>query len=90
MVGHTFENETVSETNDILLYWHAPGCPHCEAFWPVYRELAAKFEYKNLVFKHIDTKANGIDKIDVDRWPALRFYPRGGSNGISGLKVADD
>jgi len=91
VVGHTHPEDTSSDTVDMLLFWHAPGCPHCQAYHPEFSALARRLRaYPMLRFGAIDAKANAVAGADVDRWPLLRFHARGGAAGAAGVPVAGD
>jgi hypothetical protein len=36
VVGHTHDDDTTSDERDLLLFWHAPTCPHCQRYGPLY------------------------------------------------------
>lgn len=92
VVGHTYEDDTAATNeHDLLLFWHAPTCPHCQAYGPEYRALADRFRaFPALRFGSVDAAANAVPGADVSRWPLLRFHPRGGAGGARGLDVAKD
>lgn len=91
VVGHTHAEDTTTDERDVLLFWLAPTCPHCQAYAPEFARLADRFRaFPALRFGSIDAAANTVAGADIRRWPLLRFHPRGGSAGARGLDVADD
>jgi protein disulfide-isomerase-like protein len=78
IVGTTFEELVMNSNADVLIEFDTPWCGRCKTFAPVYEALADNlFNNKNIVLGKVDTTANDIEGVDIQRIPTLKLYLNG-------------
>jgi protein disulfide-isomerase A1 len=78
LVGKQFDEIVMDPTKDVLVEFYAPWCGHCKKIAPIYDEVATKLAHnKNLVIAKMDSTLNETDKISVQGFPTIKFWPAG-------------
>lgn len=78
VVGNNFNQIVLDESKDVLLEIYAPWCGHCQALEPIYEKLAkALRSIDSLVIAKMDGTANEHERVQVDGYPTLFFFPAG-------------
>jgi protein disulfide isomerase len=78
LVGKSFDSIVLDETKDVLVKFYAPWCGHCKKIAPIYEELATKLKHnKNLIIAKIDSTTNETDKVSIQGFPTIKFFPAG-------------
>jgi len=78
LVGKAFEKIVLDPTKDVLVEFYAPWCGHCKKLAPIYDELATKLAHnKNLIIAKMDATANETDKVSIQGFPTIKFWPAG-------------
>lgn len=81
LVGKSFDSIVLDETKDVLVKFYAPWCGHCKKIAPIYEELATKLKHnKNLIIAKIDSTTNETDKVSIQGFPTIKFFPAGKKN----------
>ena len=77
LVGKSFKKEVLSNDKDVLVFFYAPWCKHCNEFYPKYEELSRKIKDKNpkLLIAKIDSTENDVEDFPVNNFPSIEFYP---------------
>lgn len=53
-----------------------PWCKECQAFFPLWEKLGKVYEnHESVVIARIDTTANDINIIFLERNPSFKFFP---------------
>jgi len=78
LVGKAFDSVVMDPTKDVLVKFFAPWCGHCKTMAPIYEELAEKLKHnKNLIIAEMDATLNETDKVNIQGFPTLKFWPAG-------------
>jgi len=78
LVGKTFDKIVLDPTKDVLVEFYAPWCGHCKKLTPIYEEVAEKLSHnKNLIIAKMDATANETDKVQIQGFPTIKFWPAG-------------
>ena len=78
LVGKSFDSVVLDPTKDVLVEFYAPWCGHCKKLAPIYEELATKLAHnKNLIIAKMDSTANETDKVSIQGFPTIKFWPAG-------------
>jgi len=78
LVGKSFDQIVMDPTKDVLVEFYAPWCGHCKKLAPIYEEVAQKLAHNtNLVIAKMDSTANETDKVSVQGFPTIKFWPAG-------------
>ena len=78
LVGKSFDEIVMDPTKDVLVEFYAPWCGHCKKLAPIYDELAQKLAHnKNLIIAKMDSTANETDKVTIQGFPTIKFWPAG-------------
>jgi len=78
LVGKSFDRIVMDPSKDVLVEFYAPWCGHCKKLAPIYEEVAKKLSSnKNLVIAKMDATANETDKVTIQWFPTIRFWPAG-------------
>ena len=76
LVGKAFDEVVLDKSKDVLVEFYAPWCGHCKKLAPIYDELATKLAHnKNLVIAKMDSTANETDKVSIQGFPTIKFWP---------------
>ena len=63
----------------MLVEFYAPWCGHCKALEPTWAKLADHFaDRDDIVIAKSDATTNEFDGVDVQGFPTLKFFPKGG------------
>lgn len=60
-----------------LVVWHQPGCPHCDEFLPVCREMAGRFPNVPTLFLDATRNERLADAFDVRDTPTVLLLRKG-------------
>jgi|JI9StandDraft_2_1071091.scaffolds.fasta_scaffold96281_1 protein disulfide-isomerase A1 len=78
LVGKSFDEIVMDPTKDVLVEFYAPWCGHCKKIAPIYDEVAQKLSHnKNLIIAKMDSTANETDKVSIQGFPTIKFWPAG-------------
>lgn len=78
LVGKSFDEIVMDPTKDVLVEFYAPWCGHCKKLAPIYDEVAQKLSHnKNLIIAKMDSTANETDKVSIQGFPTIKFWPAG-------------
>jgi protein disulfide isomerase len=78
LVGKSFDQIVMDHTKDVLVEFYAPWCGHCKKIAPIYEEVAQKLAHnKNLIIAKMDATANETDKVSIQGFPTIKFWPAG-------------
>jgi protein disulfide-isomerase A1 len=78
LVGKSFDQIVMDPTKDVLVEFYAPWCGHCKKLAPIYDEVAEKLAHnKNLIIAKMDSTANETDKVSIQGFPTIKFWPAG-------------
>lgn len=78
LVGKSFDEIVMDPTKDVLVEFYAPWCGHCKKLAPIYDEVAQKLAHnKNLIIAKMDSTANETDKVSIQGFPTIKFWPAG-------------
>lgn len=78
LVGKAFDQVVLDPTKDVLVEFYAPWCGHCKKIAPIYDEVATKLSHnKNLIIAKMDATANETDKVSIQGFPTIKFWPAG-------------
>ena len=82
VVGKTYKKYVIDNDKDVVVYFYAPWCEHCQKFYPKYEKLARKLKKKNpnLLMTKIDSTENDIEYFPVNKYPTIKFYPGNAKN----------
>lgn len=76
LVGKSFDSIVMDSNKDVLVEFYAPWCGHCKKLAPIYEELATKLKHNtNLVIAKMDSTANETDKVSIQGFPTIKFFP---------------
>ena len=76
VTGNTFEKEVINNEKDVMLFFYAPWCSHCQALKPNYEEAARLLKRnKDLIMAKIDTTENEVESVELEGLPTVKFYP---------------
>ena len=76
LVGKAFDEVVLDNTKDVLVEFYAPWCGHCKKIAPIFDELATKLAHnKNLIIAKMDSTANETDKVSIQGFPTIKFWP---------------
>lgn len=93
IVGKNWEELVLDNTKDVLVEYYAPWCGHCKKLAPIWDELAAAYaDVPNLTIAKMDATANEAEKVQVQGFPTIIFYPRDNKEGVTfdgGRELAD-
>ena len=78
LVGKSFDSIVLDPTKDVLVKFYAPWCGHCKKIAPIYDEVATKLaNNKNLIIAKMDSTLNETDKVSIQGFPTIKFWPAG-------------
>jgi protein disulfide-isomerase A1 len=78
LVGKAFDAVVMDPTKDVLVKFYAPWCGHCKTMAPIYEELAEKLKHNtNLVIAEMDSTLNETERVSIQGFPTLKFWPAG-------------
>jgi len=86
LVGKQFEEIVYDTKKDVFVEYYAPWCGHCKQLAPIWDELGATFgNHKDkIVIAKMDATANSpSDKVFIEGFPTLIFYPADNKEGIN-------
>ena len=76
LVGKAFDEVVLDSSKDVLVEFYAPWCGHCKKLTPIFDELATKLAHnKNLIIAKMDSTANETDKVSIQGFPTIKFWP---------------
>lgn len=76
LVGKAFDQVVMDPTKDVLVEFYAPWCGHCKKLTPIYEEVARNLKHnKNLIIAKMDATANETDKVSIQGFPTIKFWP---------------
>ena len=77
LVGSTYEKQVLKNDKDVMVLFHFPSCNFCEELIPKYEEVAKLLKEKNpnLLLASFDVNENEIELVNINQFPALKFYP---------------
>ncbi|XP_023670835.1 protein disulfide-isomerase [Paramormyrops kingsleyae] len=76
LVGMNFEKVAFNEKKNVFIMFYTPWCKECQAFFPLWEKLGKVYEnHESLVVARIDTTANDINIIFLERNPSFKFFP---------------
>lgn len=81
LVG-TEHDSIVKSEKDVLVKYYAPWCGHCKRLAPIYEELAALYEGKDVILAELDHTLNDIEGVEIQGYPTLVLFPADGSDPI--------
>ena len=96
VVGKTFEQMVLSDTQDVFLEVYAPWCGYCKSFEPIYKEFAEKIKSnENVMVAKMDgtTNETPLESFEWNSFPSIFFVKAGektpikyeGSRTVDGL-----
>jgi protein disulfide-isomerase A1 len=78
LVGKEFDRIVMDPTKDVIVKFYAPWCGHCKKIAPIYDEVATKLAHnKNLIIAKMDSTLNETDKVSIQGFPTIKFWPAG-------------
>jgi protein disulfide-isomerase-like protein len=70
-------------TKDVFVKFYAPWCGHCQELAPKWEKLAQEYSSnKDLIIAKFDATKNEAEGVNVEQFPTLIFYPKGGKDEI--------
>jgi len=83
ITGKNFEGIAYNEDTHVLVEFYAPWCGHCKALEPTWAKLADHFaDRDDIVIAKSDATTNEFDGVDVQGFPTLKFFPKGGDREV--------
>jgi protein disulfide-isomerase A1 len=75
LVRHNFEKEVYESGRNVLVFFYAPWCEHCQKLEPKYKKIAEAFnEIPDLLISKLDATANDIDGINIEGFPSIKLF----------------
>lgn len=71
--------KAIKQFNYLMIFFHAPWCPHCKNMDPHYQKAAAVLKEENIYFAKIDgsTEKKATQQYKVHGYPSLLFFMDG-------------
>ena len=83
LVGKNFDDVVMDPTKDVLVKFYAPWCGHCKKIAPIYDEVATNLKHNtNLIIAKMDSTLNETDKVSIQGFPTIKFFPAGNKTPI--------
>ncbi|CAF1285814.1 unnamed protein product [Rotaria sordida] len=78
LVGKNFDKIVKDNKKNVLVFFYAPWCGHCNEFKPTYSKLAERYtSQSNVILAQIDATANDIPPgFDVTGYPTIYIMPK--------------
>ena len=78
LTDSTYEN-AINFYDNLMIYFYAPWCPHCQHFEPEYQKAAAVLKKENIYLAKIDssTDKKAAQKYKVSGYPTVLFFLKG-------------
>lgn len=78
LTDSTYEN-AIDFYDNLMIYFYAPWCKHCQAFEPEYQKAAAVLKKENIYLAKIDssTDKKAAQKYKVNGYPTVLFFLKG-------------
>ena len=92
LVGKTHAEVVDDPSKHVFVEYYAPWCGYCKKLAPIWDEVAATNEDKDVVYAKIDSTENQNEKQTVNSYPTLFFYTKDNKEGIeyTGPRELDD
>ena len=76
LVGNNYKKEVIENNKDVMVLFYAPWCGHCKSLFPIYNDLAKKYNKMKdkIIFAKIDATENEVEGVEIDGIPTLLFY----------------
>jgi protein disulfide-isomerase A1 len=79
LVGKNFDAVCKDDTKAALVEFYAPWCGHCKQLAPVWDKLGEHFkDDESVVIAKSDSTLNEFDGVEVQGFPTLKYFPKGG------------
>ncbi|KAL4624491.1 protein disulfide-isomerase-like [Arapaima gigas] len=76
LVGMNFEKVAFNDNKNVFVMFYAPWCKACQAFFPLWEKLGKVYEkHESVVIARIDSSANDIHVVLLERNPCFKFFP---------------
>ncbi len=71
--------KAIKQYDYLMIFFHAPWCPHCKTMEPEYQKAAAVLKEENIYFAKIDgsTDKQASQKYKVHGFPSILFFIKG-------------
>ena len=78
LTDSTYEN-AIDFYDNLMIYFYAPWCRHCQAFEPEYQKAAGVLKKENIYLAKIDssTDKKAAQKYKVNGYPTILFFLKG-------------
>uniref|UniRef100_A0A0G4GID0 Thioredoxin domain-containing protein n=1 Tax=Chromera velia CCMP2878 TaxID=1169474 RepID=A0A0G4GID0_9ALVE len=83
LVGSEFEEKVMKSEDDVVVFFYAPWCGHCQKFSKKFADLAERLHNVHTVkFYKMDATKNDVDhpEVSIQRVPYVRLFPSGGKH----------
>ncbi|KAG9476900.1 hypothetical protein GDO78_002350, partial [Eleutherodactylus coqui] len=78
LVGKNFNKVAFNKSSNAFVMFYAPWSKSCKELFPVWEELGKRYQNNtNVTIARIDSTANDIQLMTLDRYPHFRFFPAG-------------
>ena len=81
LVGRTFEDHVFDKEKDVMVWFDAPWCSHCQQFKETF-EAVQKLK-PEISYMRIDSSANDVLGHPIKEFPTIKFFPKYNKEGIT-------
>lgn len=78
LVGKNFDEVARDPAKHVLVKFHAPWCPHCQALQPAWQKLGELYaDNPNVRIAQMEATLNEVEGITVRALPTISLFPKG-------------